>query len=425
MSSNAMDLPPPPAEEDTSASDVLTNGDLLGKILLFLRCRSCLISAALTSKRWLRAASGLFVPEFCARHQPRLLGVYVSSCDDISASEFVPLLQPDVLNHANFGFDNLPTPYIWDCRNGIVLFEFGGETFHHAGIAVRSPLLYPNMDRVMVLPPPPQPPCFPEYPHAMLLPADHGDDALCYRVNVRSWESSDNMVMAMVCVLKSGSWVTQCIAIGSLPKSPGQILPTTVLSGGKIYMATQAGYILGLNPINRIFFIIDLPEGVVPDQYPGNFFHCRGDNLVLYLFHVDGDNMLNVWLRKMNDDHEHDGTSTAGGSANEWVLKDTISVRETCGHLVEQGWETAGDGDEDATAIMVIGAGDNAEFVFLELGTTSVIVYMHLKTREVKQVYKREPDNDFLISVRPFMFVRPPVFPVQDAPEGEATPHQG
>ena len=63
---------------------------------------------------------------------------------------------------------------------------------------------------------------------------------------------------------------------------------------------------------------------------------------------MDGENRINVWLRRMNDDRRHDGTGVAGGSANGLVLRDTISLHETCGHLVEQGWETAGDGDEDA-----------------------------------------------------------------------------
>ncbi|CAD6251446.1 unnamed protein product [Miscanthus lutarioriparius] len=396
-----MELSPTPVEKDTSTSNVLTNGDLLRKILLRLGCPSSLISAALTSKRWLRGASEQ------AGHPPGLLGVYVSSAG-ISSSEFIPLLQPDasipeasaVL--ADFDLGNFPAPNVCDCRNGVVLFEFGsdGETFHRAGLAVRSPLLYPDMDKAAVLPRAPQP-TFLEYPHAMLLPADHGDDALCYRVDVHTNES-DNKVTALVCVLRSGSWAIRCIAWGLLAKSPVKSLPTTVLAGGKIYMATQAGYILELNLDNGTFFTVDLPDGVELDQYPGNLVHCGGDDSVLYLFHVDGENRLNVWLRRMNDDHGHGGAGAAG----------VLAAVPT------------GDGDEDAAAVMVVGAGDNAEFVFLELGITGIVVCMHLKTREVKQVYQREPDDDYLISVRPFMFVRPPVFPVQDAHEGQAAPHQ-
>nr|ACF85072.1 unknown [Zea mays] len=360
---------PLPVEMDTSASKVLTNDDLLHDILLRLGCPSCLVSAALTSKCWLRGASDqVFARDFCADHQPRLLGIYVSS-GGISGSEFIPFRQPA-----------------------------GGSR--------------------------PEPSYFPEYPHAMLLPTDKGDDALCYRVDVRIWESH-NKAAALVWVLRSGSWHIRCIAAGVLAKSPAQILPTTVLDGGKIYMATQAGYILGLDLATARFFIVDLPRGVELDQYPGNLVHCRGDDSVLYLFHVDGDNRLNVWLRRMEDDQKgHGGPGAAGGSAGAtkgWVLRDTISVRETCGHLVEQGWEKAGDGDEDAAAVMIVGAGDNAEFVFLELGVTGVVAYMHVKTREVKQVYQRQPDDDHFISVRPFMLVKPPVFPVlEDAHEGEA-----
>ncbi|KAG0532314.1 hypothetical protein BDA96_04G097800 [Sorghum bicolor] len=421
-----MELSPTSAKKDTSNSNVLTNGDLLQKILLRFGCPRSLVSAALTSKRWLHGASKQ------VGHPPGLLGIYVSSAG-ITSSEFIPLLQLDASSPeasailADFGFGNLPTPNVWDCRNGVVLFEFGGdgETFHHGGLAVRSPLLYPDMDKPTVLPQAPQLPTFSEYPHAMLLPADHGDGALCYRVDVRTNESK-NMVTVVVCVLRSDSWAVHCIAMGCLAKSPIQILPTTVLVGGKIYMATQAGYILGLDLGKEEFFIVDLPKGMELDQYPGNLVHGRGDDSVLYLCHVDRKNRLNVWLRKMKDDHEHDDASTGSGSANNgWVLRDTISVRETCGHLMEQeGLETIGDGDEDADVVTVVGAGDNAEFVFLELGVTGIIVCMHLKTREVKQVYQREPDDDYLISVRPFMFVRPPILPVQDAHEGEATPQQ-
>jgi nucleoside diphosphate kinase len=44
---------------------------------------------------------------------------------------------------------------------------------------------------------------------------------------------------------------------------------------------------------------------------------------------------------------------------------------------------------------------------------------MHLKSRKVKKVYQRHPDNDFAISVLPFMMVWPVVFPELGVDEGE------
>jgi hypothetical protein len=167
----------------------------------------------------------------------------------------------------------------------------------------------------------------------MLLPADHGDNALCYRIDVHTYESN-NKVAVVVCVLQSGSWAIHSIASGLLAKSPVKILPTTVLAGDMIYMATQEGYILGLDLAKEEFFIIDLPEGVELDQYLGNLVHCRGDDSVLYLFHVDGENRLNIWLRKMKEDHGHGGAGAGGSSANGWVLRDTI----LCVRLVAISW---------------------------------------------------------------------------------------
>ena len=115
------------------------------------------------------------------------------------------------------------------------------------------------------------------------------------------------------------------------------------------------------------------------------------------------DNKLTVWLRRMNDHGIGDGSS-----AGEWILRDTISLLETCGHLAEQGWELE---DRCEDFVSVVGVGDNAEFVFLELEQTGVIVYMHLKSRKVKKVYQRHPYNDFSIRVLPFMMVWPAVLP--------------
>ncbi|GJM90957.1 hypothetical protein PR202_ga07287 [Eleusine coracana subsp. coracana] len=126
----------------------------------------------------------------------------------------------------------------------------------------------------------------------------------------------------------------------------------------------------------------------------------RGDDSVLYLFHAKGDK-LSVWLRRMGDEQQL--------VAGEWVLRDTLSVKETCGHLVEPGPELAS----------VVGVGDNAEFAFLEMGVGDnyFVIYLHLGSRKAEKVYQRDPDNDDIIQVHPFMTVWPPVFPSLDSDE--------
>jgi len=232
----------------------------------------------------------------------------------------------------------------------------------------------------------------------MLLPNDDDDDSSCYRVDI---EQRDRMVYAKVYVLHAGSWSIHCSASADLAGSLVHILQTTLLMRGTIYMFTTARYILALDLTTTKFSTIDLPEGL-QFEYSTNLAPCQGDDSTLYLFHVSGDE-LTVWLRRMNDHGIGDGSS-----AGEWILRDTISLLETCGHLAEQGWELE---DRCEDFVSVVGVGDNAEFVFLELEQTGVIVYMHLKSRKVKKVYQRHPYNDFSIRVLPFMMVWPAVLP--------------
>jgi hypothetical protein len=43
--------------------------------------------------------------------------------------------------------------------------------------------------------------------------------------------------------------------------------------------------------------------------------------------------------------------------------------------------------NDGGTPIEVVGIGDNAECVFLELGNNCVIVYLHLRSKKVEKVY--------------------------------------
>jgi hypothetical protein len=395
-------------EGETSASKVLKNDGLVGEILHHLDCPTCFFRAAVTNKCWLRNASDqATICKFRSKDSPHLLGIYVCS-DGFSQPEFVPL--PDAscpelavaLRHGNFSFPDIDPLFsiIWDCRNDRVLYGSYGFFTITRDLAVRMPLRQPGEDTTML---PLHPP--PHYPHAMVLPDDDNDDSSCYCISI---SNMDQKVYAWVFVLCAGSWNIHCTAVADLAKPPKEILKTTLLMCGKIYMMTMAGYILTLDLATKRFSIVDLPEGVEFD-YSGNLAHCRGDDSVLYLFHVKGDK-LTVWLKRMTDHGD------VVSSTDRWVLRDTISLLETCGHLIEESCELE-DGQEPN--VLVVGVGDNAEFVFLEFEVTGIIVHMHLKSRKAHKVYQRDPLNDFAIRVLPFMMVWPSVFPKLPADDDE------
>jgi hypothetical protein len=164
----------------------------------------------------------------------------------------------------------------------------------------------------------------------MLLLDDDGDDSSCYRVDI---SNKNKKVFARVLVLRADSWSIHCSASVDLTRSLEKILKVTMLMCGKIYMLTKTGYILALDLTTARFSIVDLPEGV-ECEYHGNLAPCRGDNSVLYLFHVKGDT-LTLWLQRMND------LGNAGSKNHEWVLKDTISLLEICGYLLKQDCKKA------------------------------------------------------------------------------------
>ncbi|CAD6251106.1 unnamed protein product [Miscanthus lutarioriparius] len=273
-----------------ATSKVLGDDDLLGEILIRLDSPTSLVRAALVSKRWLRHASHRdFLRRFCGLRPPRLLGFFVTG-------DWVP--RPDSV------FDAFPefSSYVWDCRNGRVLFDFSETVFGIRRFGVSDPLRYPDRGVTEFPPPPP-----PMGPHAMLLPDDEHDDASCYRVDIDT--RGRRRVSAQVSVLRSGAW-TVLSAWTKLDRPPDRIPKLTLLAGGKLYMVAVAGYIICMDLAAASLFVVEYPEGVAYEYY-GNLVLCRGDNSVLYLFHVKGDR-LSVWLRRM-DEH-----------GAEWVLRDTV-----------------------------------------------------------------------------------------------------
>ncbi|CAL4969810.1 unnamed protein product [Urochloa decumbens] len=413
---------PPAAADAMPTSKVLGDVDLLGEILRRVDSPSTLVRAALVSRRWLRAASARdFLRRFRALHPPRLIGFYVSG-DCVPRPEFVPMPAPAPPHppdrelsaaqrraSTRSGFDAFPefSSTVWDCWDGRVLFDFT-ETVHGSRrFGVRDPLRHPDRG-VTELPPPPPTWPQPECPHAMLFPDDSDGDAACYRLHLRH---SGATVSATVGVLRSGAWSVHCSAEAVLPAPPERIPMLTTLAAGKIYTVAVVGYVLGLDMAAARFFVVELPAGVAYEYY-GNLVPCRGGGgggSALYLVHLKGDRLC-VWLRRRMDEH--------GAGDGEWVLRDAVSLRETCGHLVEQGLEPAAG---HAAVASVVGVGDDAKFVFLELHASGVFVYMHFGSRKVEKVYQRDPDNDEITLVYPCSMAWLPVFPAL-LDEGESEP---
>ncbi|KAL6880709.1 hypothetical protein ACP4OV_012274 [Aristida adscensionis] len=390
-----------------ASSKVLGDDDLLGEILHRVGSPTSLVRAAAVSRRWLRRASdGAFLRRFRARHPPRLLGFYVSG-DWMPLPEFVPMPQPTypelaaAVRRASFRFDDLPefsSSSVLGCRNGRVLVVDSHSRREPTTFTVRSPLRRPDGDAA-VLPRPPS-----TCPHTILLPGDDGDDASCYYAAV---DNPGGRISVQVSVLRSGAWTLLSSARAELATTSDRVSNVNLLAGGKLYMVAMADYIVELDLAAERISLVSLPNGV-EYEYFRNIVLSRGDaaaGAALYLVDVKGD-LLRVWLRRTPD-----------AGAGEWVLRDTISIRETCGHLVEQSLDPAAPGE---CVGCMVGVGDNAEFVFLELYPGGVVVYMDLGSRRVEKVYQRHPDNDEIIVVHPFLMIWPPVLPVLDALEGEA-----
>uniref|UniRef100_A0A0D9VF16 F-box domain-containing protein n=1 Tax=Leersia perrieri TaxID=77586 RepID=A0A0D9VF16_9ORYZ len=399
---------PSPATDAAAASSVLDDGDLLREILLRLESPTSLVRASLVSRRWLLHASDpAFLRRFGLLHPPRLLGFYVDSAS-LPRPRFVPLPShpPElaaVVRRGSFdlagtgGFD-LGTG-ICHCRNGRLL------VCHRRGVdstlQLRRPL-HPARDGEVIstfrTQPIPLPPNERRHSRYVLLPEDDGngggDGVACTVVTL---VSSEREVFAKVeKILQAGNWdVAQTSAPIELPAQWRRSLSRGFLVNGKLYMLGTTGYILGLELVSMRLFFIKVPDAVrydCPKSFQLSVKLTQAEKSGLYLIHVEGFK-IHVWL------HRTDG-NTAG---NNWILVDTICLREVFGHLLKPSWES-----EDSR-ISLPGSGDNAEFVFLEVD--GEVFCMHIMRRTVEKVYKMAMKGDFLFDIYPFMMVWPPIFP--------------
>ncbi|KAM0904688.1 hypothetical protein ACQ4PT_017847 [Festuca glaucescens] len=324
--------------------------DLLREILLRLDFPVFLVRAALVSKRWLGlAADPAFLRRFRERHPPRLLGFYFhDACSP--RPQFVPVSEAPELHAAvsRAGFDDGdPSVGPFGCRNGRLLLK--PDKFADGKYVVRSPLC-PVRGLVPVSPPPRQL-HVPEYLRgygncACFLSRDSSDGIVfVYLVLI------NRKLSVQVYALQSGAWDEGVVAGGHLPLQFNSARMVMV-AHGKLYLRTDRAYIYVLDfvaPCPR-FFTIKLPNEV-----GGNYKLSSADDGGFFLIHGEGF-QLSLWHHETDDNGQ-----------DNWELVDRFCVRVAHDHCEE---------------ILVLGAGDNAEFVFLGLKDSWSIICVNLRSRK-------------------------------------------
>ncbi|KAL6640283.1 hypothetical protein ACP70R_022132 [Stipagrostis hirtigluma subsp. patula] len=387
---------PPSPEPATAAAVALVLGDddLLVEILLRLDLPTSLVRAALVCRRWLRRASApAFLRRFRALHPPRVLGLLVESGSNLP--RFLPVPQPEELAPlARRALDTLApfmgtqgrSMHIWDCRNGRLLVEISGWPSNT--YAVRS-LLQQVPDRPLPTPPPPSSFYAGCRSNHMFLLEDNGDVTSCLYLTLTI---DVPKVRADFSILQSGVWSVRHTAATELQMVPGDCLPLQIMNcqklvvGRKVYMLTNS-FILGLDLVAGSFFTAELPDGARSRRL------SRAQHSGLYLIDAAGFH-LRVWR---------------GEGMGQWILEDTISVREACRHIDVPRWEP----DCGYLPVCVVEAGDNAEFVILKLIASGIVCCMQLGNRIAEKVDGAVPDNysNFII---PITLGWRPIFPMLD-----------
>ncbi|KAM3297112.1 hypothetical protein ACQJBY_039142 [Aegilops geniculata] len=382
---------PSPAAIARAASKVLGNDDLLIEILLRVGFPTTLVRAAVVCRRcYLHASDRRFLRRFRDRHPPRLLGFYAVVDKDWSVTTacFVPMLpQPPelaaIVRQVSSNFDAYQrapkvSTYILGSRNDrILICQRDGSTGTGVTLGVHK-MLCPEMGTTMF---PPHP--IPElqdgssYTCEFLCKEEEGRMLSYWYLLMNSTTEGNNTMY--VYFLRDGAWCIHNLAIDQIPHIPSQ--RQIVLVEDKIYMTAGQKHITVLDLTASSFSIIQLPQGV--EHGMGSTMFSRADDAnSVYIIHVK-ELEVRIWLHK-------EAT---------WLLVDTICLHEMRASL---------DMSDNNALPRISQAGDNAEFVLLEMG--GCVLYLDVKCRTLHRVYALAKE-DGRLGYHPFMMLWPPSFP--------------
>ncbi|CAN6275530.1 unnamed protein product [Urochloa humidicola] len=416
--------------EAAATALVLGNDDLLREVLLRLALPASLARAACVCKRWLRVASDpTFLHSFRTLHPPRLLGSFPSDRKSWNRPSLLPCpgLPAELAAMARRANSYLsrvseqePGRYeILDVRNGRVLFYVTDVSDPiRLGTMICAPLL-------------PEPPVYlplkwlagTNYDHDTgdeaelleifeFLPEDGGDGLSYFEVRVvKHRRSKPGVVFATLVSCQAGVVAGECHATPPIVLPKGSVWSSCsrrgLLSGGKFYVLSKDGYILGLDLVAMSLFYIDLPgqllqQGRDREAIEGydnlkSFCLSRGEGSKFYLIHTKGLKVF-VWL------HDAERGSNANAASN-WVLVDTICLLQVFAPVAEHDFSSGG-----CRIHLLERGGDNAEFVYLSIldatdDGSRIDYLLHIKSRAVEKVFEEDRHTTSLLY--PFTMVWP------------------
>ncbi|XP_044347553.1 uncharacterized protein [Triticum aestivum] len=220
-----------------------------------------------------------------------------------------------------------------------------------------------------------------------LLSKEQGDDLSYFYVLIESSEETTK-VTVRVYMLQQGVWRTHHTLATDQPSLPLWD-PKLVMVDSKIYITVAPRNIMVLDLSVSSCSTICLPQGV--EYGDRDAMLSRADDASsVYLIQVK-ELQLHIWLHK----------------GNNWLLVDTIFMSEMVADLRMQDYTVE---DEHIDVLRILQVGDNAEFVFFQMGRC--ILYLDIKGKTLRKVYEmKDKDSYSAYYIFPFKMVWPPIFP--------------